>query len=82
MNIKDLQNDFATDEFITKNVRVRPTSSHSVGKGGREESEAAHRGGFAGPNSVDEDPEDKYNVEQLLELNSIRQERKDRRKKE
>ena len=53
-----------------------------MGKGGREESEAAHRAGFAGPNSVDEDPEDKYNVEQLLELNSIRQERKDRRKKE
>lgn len=80
INIKDLQNDFATDDFISKNVRVRPTSSHSGGKGGRDESEAAHK--FGGPSSVGDDGDDdrKFNADQLIELNFIRNEQKERKR--
>jgi hypothetical protein len=37
INIKDLVNDFTTNEFVNKNVRVRPASSASGGLGAKNE---------------------------------------------
>ena len=41
LNVKELINDFATDEFVQKNVRVRPTSSYSAA--GKDQSEIGGR---------------------------------------
>lgn len=41
LNVKELINDFATDEFVQKNVRVRPTSSYSMA--GKDQSEMGGR---------------------------------------
>ena len=55
-------------------MRVRPTSSYSIGKGGREESEHAQKSGLGGPASIgDDEDESKFNADQLLELNYIRE---------
>ena len=78
INIKDLANDFATDEFVSKNVRVRPTSSHSK-DGHRADSEGPQRTStLAVTGQADEDDERKYNAAQLLEINFIRNEQKER----
>lgn len=61
-------NDFATDEFVSKNVRVRPSSSLSNGK--EEIKERAE----------DED-EKKYNSETAYDMQQQRQNQKDRQKK-
>ena len=37
INIKDLVNDFTTNEFVNKNVRVRPASSASGGLGTKQD---------------------------------------------
>ena len=55
MYFKDQQYDFATDEFVLKNVRVRPNSGLSAGK-----EEIKERG-------EDED-EKKYNSETAYDM--------------
>jgi hypothetical protein len=61
LNVKELITDFATDEFVSKNVRVRPTSSMSGGV--KDQSE------IGGPRSSthggrdDEEDEKKFNTE-------------------
>ena len=77
LNIKELINDFATDEFVTKNVRVRPTSSYS--QAGKDQSEVGVRG--AGGRDEEED-EKKFNSETNYELSQQRFEQKERKKKE
>lgn len=68
---------------MTKNVRVRPTSSYSVAKGKGDESEVAHKFGAVGAGTGDNDDDDrKYNAEQLLELNIIREAQKDKRRQD
>lgn len=70
-------NDFATDEFISKNVRVRPTSSK--GAGGREESEFGNK---AGVGSGEDDDDRKFNTDMLHDLKTWRNDQKERKKKE
>lgn len=78
LNIKELINDFATDEFVQKNVRVRPTSSYS--QAGKDQSEIGARG--AGGTQAEEDDEKKFNTETNYELSQQRLEQKERKKKE
>ena len=78
MNIKELINDFATDEFVQKNVRVRPASSYS--QAGKDQSEVGGRG-TAGTRDEEED-EKKFNSETNYELSQQRLEQKERKKKE
>jgi hypothetical protein len=79
LNVKELINDFATDEFVQKNVRVRPTSSYSMA--GKDQSEMGGRGQGAGNNDEDDDAR-KFNSEALYDLGQQRHEQKDRKKKE
>ena len=71
INQKEFFNDFATDEFINKNIRVRPTSgttqvdrddqkSDIFGKGG------AFGAGIDGSNQMDED--EKFNQNANVEM--------------
>lgn len=66
VHVKDLQGDFATDEFVAKNVRVRPSSALSHGK---EETKP------------DDEDEKKYNSETAYDLRQQRQDLKDKKKK-
>ena len=52
MNIRDLVNDFANDEFVQKNVRVRPVSSLSHHQGNAKNEDV-------GKSATIEDEEDK-----------------------
>lgn len=79
LNVKELINDFATDEFVQKNVRVRPTSSYSMA--GKDQSEMGGRGASAAQNDEDDDQR-KFNTEALYDLQQQRHEQKDRKKKE
>lgn len=69
LNVKELINDFATDEFVHKNVRVRPTSSHSMA--GKDQSEMGGRGQVIAAKD-DEDEERKFNSETQFDLQQQR----------
>ena len=80
INAKDFINDFATEEFVHKNIRVRPVSSYSTGKhlGGDDRSEHNSRHNIIGSTSIEENDGDlKYNADVQHELNLQRKERKD-----
>ena len=79
LNVKELINDFATDEFVHKNVRVRPTSSHSMA--GKDQSEMGGRGQVQAAKD-EEDEERKFNSETQFDLQQQRQDAKERKKKE
>ena len=66
---QDLQNDFASDEFNNKNVRVRPVSSYSLS-------------GATKDSHVPEEDDSKFNADQLLELNIVRNAQKERKRKQ
>jgi len=65
MTLKDFTNEFATEDFITKNIRVRPVS-------GKEFEEKSERGnGFAFLGDLG-DEDDKFNKMQDLEMDDQR----------
>lgn len=74
MNIKDLVNDFANEEFVQKNVRVRPVSStsHVAGK-------ADHESKIM---TAEEEEEKKFNSEAQYDMVQQRKVQKERRKQE
>lgn len=81
VNIKELVNDFVTDEFEKKNIRVRPTSSLSIKEKKDELNKQsttlapAHEEG--GMESID-----KYNEDQNLEIAMLRRKEKERKRLE
>ena len=79
INAKDFINDFATEEFVHKNIRVRPVSSYSTGKHlGDDKSEHNSRHNMLGSSIGDEhDDERKFNADVQHDLNLQRKERKD-----
>lgn len=77
--MKELINDFATDEFVQKNVRVRPTSSYSTA--GKDQSEIGGRGQVQAAKDEEED-ERKFNKDTQFDLTMQRNETKERSKKE
>lgn len=79
LNVKELINDFATDEFVQKNVRVRPTSSYSMA--GKDQSEIGGRAA-AQATREEEDDDRKFNSETQYELSRQRAELKERKRLE
>lgn len=66
LNIKELETNFASEDYLGKNIRVRPTSSYSgVGK---EQSDAGHRHGDLGGKLNEDDDDRKFNTETLYDL--------------
>lgn len=56
MTSKDFMNDFATEEFITKNIRVRPPSGFTTKDGDDKQSEHVSRNNMIlGENDNDEE---------------------------
>ena len=68
INGKDYMNDFATEEFVTKNIRVMPMAGASIH--GDRESEHASRHVVGGDMSDHE--ENKYNIDAYHEIADIR----------
>lgn len=67
MTAKDFLNDFATDEFLTKNIRVRPVSG-ITGKDEERHSEHVSRNNLqASGNEINEE-EEKFNKMVNLEM--------------
>lgn len=64
MTAKDFMNDFATEDFITKNIRVRPIS-------GKDIEEKSEKGGFASLGDLG-DEDEKFNKMQDLEMDDQR----------
>ena len=73
---KDFMNDFATDDFINKNIRVRPSSGN---RGDGDENKNANDGNTSKLGGEGED-EDKYNDMIKLDLKADRTAVKDKRK--
>ena len=73
---KDFMNDFATEDFISKNIRVRPHSGVQRGENDetktKEDAHASRTGDGAG------DDDDKFNEIIKLELENDREVAKDR----
>jgi len=62
MNVKELINDFATDEFLNKNVRVRPVSSYSMAGAGKEQELKSQA------QTQEDEDEKKFNSEALYDM--------------
>ena len=70
---KDFMNDFATEEFLTKNIRVRPISGVTGKEGGDErQSEHVSRNNLIGGLGEPTDDEDKFNKMINLEMEEQR----------
>ena len=70
-------NDFATDEFLNKNVRVRPQSSFSQAGAENQRDARAHQA-----LQMEEDEDKKLNDEAKYDLQILRAEAKERLRKE
>jgi len=77
---KDFMNDFATEDFITKNIRVRPNSGIQRGEADDAKNAGANEGFQSKLGAGDEADEDKYNDMIKLDLEADRNAVKDRRK--
>ncbi len=77
---KDFMNDFATEDFITKNIRVRPSSGIYRGEADDAKTQGANEGYQSKLGAGDEADEDKYNDMIKLDLDADRTAVKDRRK--
>lgn len=64
--MKELKTDFATDEFVSKNVRVRPASSMSGA--GKDQSEMGGLRSSSHGQRDEEEDEKKFNSETLYDL--------------
>lgn len=80
VNIKELINDFVTDEFEKKNIRVRPTSSLST----KEKKDDLTKQSTTLANQEEGGLEsiDKYNEDQNLEIAMLRRKEKERKRLE
>lgn len=78
---KDFMNDFATEDFIAKNMRVRPTSG--VTRGGDNDETKTQGGGDAGFSRMggvdgNVDDEEKFNEAVKFELENERKQAKEK----
>ena len=69
---KDFMNDFATEEFLSKNIRVRPISGVTRGD------DDGMNKSLNDANAIDAD--EKYNREYLLQLEQNRRDEKERKR--
>lgn len=74
-------NDFATEEYVNKNCRVRPVSSMSGGKKNNESEHNAKSGIGAGQKNEDEE-ELKFSEDTLHDLKMMRMEQKEKFRKQ
>ena len=74
---KDFMNDFATEDFISKNIRVRPVSGIARAEGNNDETKT-QGGGDKGENNADD--EDKFNDDVKFELEKDRKSAKDKKR--
>ena len=77
---KDFMNDFATEDFISKNIRVRPASGIHRGEADDGKTQGANEGFQSKLGAGDEADEDKYNDMIKLDLDADRTAVKERRK--
>ena len=78
INQKDFLIDFANDDFINKNIRVRPVSGLTVGERDEQKSEvmgAGNRFLADGSNQIDEDKkfDDSCNIEMEIQRRTVKQ---------
>ena len=78
INQKDFLIDFANDDFINKNIRVRPVSGVTVGERDEQKSEvmgAGNRFLADGSNQIDEDKkfDDSCNIEMEIQRKNVKQ---------
>ena len=73
---KDFMNDFATEDFISKNIRVRPVSGIARAEGNNDETKT--QGGDKGENNADD--EEKFNDDVKFELEKDRKSAKDKKR--
>jgi hypothetical protein len=78
INQKDFLIDFANDDFINKNIRVRPVSGVTVGERDEQKSEvmgAGNRFLADGSNQIDEDKkfDDSCNIEMEIQRRTVKQ---------
>lgn len=68
INGKDYMNDFATEEFVTKNIRVMPMAGASTHGDGQSAHDSRHMAG----GDVSDQEENKYNIDAYHEITDIR----------
>ena len=73
---KDFMNDFGTDEFNAKNVRVRPQSG--ITHGDQDETKTQGGEGLSRIGEGGQDEEDKFNMQTQIELEEFRRNAKER----
>lgn len=73
---KDFMNDFGTDEFKAKNVRVRPQSG--ITHGDQDETKTQGGEGLSRIGEGGQDEEDKFNMQTQIELEEFRRNAKER----
>jgi hypothetical protein len=62
-------NDFATEEFVTKNIRVMPMAGASTHGDGQSAHDSRH---MAGGGDVSDQEDNKYNIDAYHEITDIR----------
>lgn len=70
---KDFMNDFATEEFLNKNIRVRPQSGVSKGGADDGKTEGMQRS-LQDPFGNQGDEDEKFNAMKIIEMQDERQE--------
>ena len=68
INGKDYMNDFATEEFVTKNIRVMPMAGVSIHGDGGSEGQSRHMMG----GEMSEQEDNKFNIEAKHEMEDNR----------
>ena len=78
INGKDYMNDFATEEFVTKNIRVMPMGGMPIDNQSEHTSKyyPSHMGGTAADSDVEDN---KYNRDEKLEIMNKRQKVKEKK---
>ena len=76
---KDFMNDFATDEFLNKNIRVRPLSG--VSRGGNDEGKTNdhYNKSMNDPHGNQGDEDEKFDQMKIIEMEDQRREAKEKR---
>ena len=76
---KDFMNDFMTEDFLNKNIRVRPLSGVSRGDDGK--TNDVHNKSLNNDQFGNNDADEKFNMMQEIEMDDHRKEAKDKRQK-
>jgi len=71
---KDFMNDFATEEFLNKNIRVRPLSGVSRGGGDEGKTNDHYNKSLNDPYGANGDEDEKFNAMKIIEMQDERYE--------